>query len=47
MDNEKFRQYILPLLLTAHAKGDKVRIEVSGCEGVYPKILSVDSPPRK
>lgn len=46
MDDEKFRTYIWPVLMTAHAQQAPIKINVSGCIGIYPKIISVDYQPR-
>jgi len=46
MDNEKFRQYILPLLLTAYAREESIRVRVIGCNQGYPAINDVDLAPR-
>ena len=46
LDDVKFRQFIWPLLMTAKAAKEQVRVGVIGCEVNYPVIYSVDVIPR-
>ncbi len=47
MDDLDFKNFVLPILLTAQAASKKVVISVNGCNGSYPKIFGVDLVPRK
>jgi hypothetical protein len=42
-----FKEFVMPILIAAKTKGEKVRIWVSGCNGPYPKISAVDWSPRE
>jgi hypothetical protein len=46
LDDEKFTTYMWPALTNAKNRGFAVTVEVEGCEGGYPKIISVDVVPR-
>jgi hypothetical protein len=47
LDDEKFGQFVMPLLRDAKSNRQRVRIWVSGCYGSYPKIYAIDLEPRK
>lgn len=47
MDDLDFKTYVLPLLLTARASQQQVRVTVDGCVGAYPRITAVDLNPRQ
>jgi hypothetical protein len=46
LSDEAFMKHIWPLLLAAKMSGTPVLINVSGCNGSYPKIVAVDVEPR-
>jgi hypothetical protein len=47
MDDEKFRTFVWPLLMTAYAMQKEVTVTVEGCDGSHPKIVWVDLTPRE
>jgi len=46
LDDDKFTTYMWPALTNAKNHAFVVTVEVEGCEGGYPKIISVDVVPR-
>lgn len=46
MDDNDFRQFVLPILLTAKTTGETISITVNGCVGAFPRITGVDYSPR-
>jgi len=47
LSDVNFRDFVMPLLIEAKAKGEKIRVWVSGCNKTYPKIYAVDWSPRE
>jgi len=47
LDDQDFKSFVLPLLLTAQTTGKVVSIDVSGCISNFPIIYAVDLVPRE
>lgn len=47
MDDEKFKSYFWPVLMTAHISGEPIKIQTNNCEDGYPRIRSIDFSPRE
>jgi hypothetical protein len=42
MSDPNFKSFVFPSLLAANATGTTIHLVVSGCDGLYPIIVSVE-----